>query len=372
MRLHYTGFLLLLIITFGCSESEKQEPPACTTDPLTENLTTRAFKMGFTTWPYGPEVEDKNETYQFIASHADIYSEQIDEYIPWNAWINNSPLPSPFVDDIENRKSNKVMGHQLLVSVSLLNSSRNDLLEDVDGTIPGDVALNDQKIEDAYFKHLQYIINALDPDYLVFAMEVNDLKINAPDKWEAYKLLGPNIRSRIKSAYPNLKISESITLHNYFNPDGTDQEAFIADITSYANSNNDFAAISFYPFFKGLHSQDDFQQAFNFLHNHITLPIAFVETAHLAEDLNIENLNLNIASDPCEQLAYLDELFSHAQNYNYEFIIWWAYRDFDQLWETFPEEYKDLGQLWRDTGLLDENGEKRPAFVLWETVFNLK
>jgi hypothetical protein len=55
---------------------------------------------------------------------------------------------------------------------------------------------------------------------------------------------------------------------------------------------------------------------------------------------------------------------------DYEFIIWWAHRDFDALWETFPPELRDLGQLWRDTGLLDESGNERQAFLLWSEQLN--
>jgi hypothetical protein len=39
----------------------------------------------------------------------------------------------------------------------LLNNERNDLASDFDGTIPNYTSLNDVEIEDAYFKHIQYI-----------------------------------------------------------------------------------------------------------------------------------------------------------------------------------------------------------------------
>lgn len=35
---------------------------------------------------------------------------------------------------------------------------------------------------------------------------------------------------------------------------------------------------------------------------------------------------------------------------------------------SFPDSVKDLGRLWRDTGLVNENGQKRPAMETWRTV----
>ncbi|HKK61971.1 MAG TPA: hypothetical protein VJ951_05395, partial [Bacteroidales bacterium] len=129
----------------------------------------------------------------------------------------------------------------------------------------------------------------------------------------------------------------------------------------------DFVAISFYPFFKNQNSVNDFQQTFDFLHNRIDKPIAFVETCHLAENLLVTNLNLSISGNEVEQNSYLETLLTNAQEQNYEFVIWWAHRDYDALWETFPPELKDIGKLWRDTGLLDEDGNERVSYTTWKT-----
>jgi hypothetical protein len=361
--------LSILILSIGCNK-DKINPISCENDNSMDVISTRDFNMGFSTWSFGPDEVDREETYQFITSNSDIYSEQIDNKIPWNTWINNTDLPSEFTDDIEFRVSRRLNNHQLLLSVSLLNTDRDDLEEDYDGSIPEHNTLNDTIIENAYFKHLQYLITQFNPDYLVIAMEVNDLKLKSDTKWNEYKLLMANIRSRLKAIYPNLQLSESITLHNWFNPEVDNRADYIAEITNYINQNLDFAAISFYPFFKGEHSKSEFQEAFDFLNSHVNIPIAFVETTHLAENLSISSFDLNIESNVCEQKEYLETLLLNAYNHNYKFIIWWAYRDYDELWATFPPEFQDIGKLWRDTGLLDENGKERPAYAVWKDIFN--
>jgi len=246
---------------------------------------------------------------------------------------------------------------------------RSDLAEDFDGTIPDYTNLNDIEIEDAYFKHVRFLIDEFTPDYLVIAIEVNELKLKSESKWQAYKLLMQNVKSRIKQLYPNLKISESISLQNLYEPEVSNPNEYIDEIVNYMNQ-MDFVAISYYPFLKGQHSKTEFQQTFDFLHSKISKPIAFVETGTIAEDLSVPNFNLFIEGNVCEQNDYVETLLTNAQIQNYEFVIWWAHRDFDALWKTFPEEVKDLGKLWKDTGLLDENNNKLLSYTTWKTVLN--
>ncbi len=364
-------FASLFILTFftllGCNKDEPVE--ICETENFFDEYASRNFKMGFSTWLYAPTQASKDDTYQFIGKNSDIYSEQVDDKIPWSAWINNLTLPVEFTDDIASRVSNKISNSQLVVSIGLLNGDRGDLAEDFDGNTPSYSALNDQEIEDAYFKHVEYIVDALQPNYLVIAMEANELKIKSDSKWNEYKLLIAAVKARIKQAYPSLKVSESITLHNLYQLDISNPENYIDEIVDYANQ-LDFVAISYYPFFKNQHSKTEFQQTFDFLHSKINKPIAFVETSHIAEDLSVTSFDLFIPGNTCEQNAYLETLLTNAQNENYEFVIWWAHRDFDALCQTFPEEVKDLGKLWRDTGVLDDSGNERHAFVTWKRVFD--
>ncbi|SRR6056297_595502 len=328
----------------------------------------RNYMMGFTTWSFGPTVQDVNDTYAFIGNNTDIYTEHIDNKIPWNAWINDLTLPSEFTNEINGRIDRKLNAKQLLLSVSLLNSNRDELAEDFNDSIPSYTNLNDIEIEDAYFKHINYLVNQFEPDFLVIAIEVNELRLRADNKWDGYTLLIQNVKSRIKELHPNLPISESISLHNLYQPDITNATEYIDEIISHMNQ-MDFVAISFYPFLNNQNSVNDYQQTFDFLHNRINIPIAFVETCHLAENLLVPNLNVSISGNEVEQNSYLKTLLTNAKEQNYEFVIWWTHRDYDALWETFPPEVKDIGKLWRDTGLLDEDGNERVSYTTWKTSF---
>lgn len=363
------SLVLFTVVLASCSSEEPVNNEDCITNEFYCNDDPRNFKMGFSTWPYAATIASVESTYQFIGDHSDIYSEHIDAQIPWNAWINDLSLPDAFTSDISSRASRKISDKTLTVSVSLLNSERSELAFDYDGSIPAYAELNDKQIEDAYFKHLSYITDRLNPEYLVVSIEGNELLNNSPEKWEGYKLLMANIRTRIHQEYPTVKISESITLHNFYQPDVSDPDTYIQELANYANS-LDFVAISFYPFFKGQQSKADFQKAFDFLHEHVNQPIAFAETSHLSEDLVVESYSLSIPGNPSEQNEYLQTLVKNAHENDYKYVIWWAHRDYDALWETFPAEAKDLGKLWLSTGLVEESGTPKEAFATWEFVFN--
>jgi hypothetical protein len=374
MKQNYLALTLgisIISLLASCRKEAADTADNCTESQFFSNHSERHFEMGFSTWPYAPTMGSVDSTYQFIGQNADVYSEHIDFNIPWNAWINGQPLPSGFTNEIEGRKSRKIAGKKLTVSVSLLNSARNGLATDFDGSLPWFSTLNDTHIANAYFNHLQYITQQLMPDYLVMAIEVNELLLHDPEMWEGYKLLMANLRPRIQQYMPSLLVSESITLHNLYRPDVANPEEYKAEILKYVNA-LDWVPISFYPFFKGLDTRDGFQDAFDFIHENIKKPIAFAETSHLSEDLNVASFNLSIPGSPCGQNAYLETLLTNAQENRYKYVIWWAHRDYNALWETFPEEVKDVGKLWIGTGLVNEDGVKKEAYSTWRKAWDIK
>lgn len=362
--------ILAIIMLFVSSCSDNSDPqieePG---DGFFESYDTRKFSMGFTTWPFEPTQEAVASTDTFLSSNGDIYSEHIDSEIPWSAWMNDTELPVAFTDMVANRAARRTSENTMTLSLSLLNLGRNDLMPDFDGTVPDYNSLDDSHIENAYYQHVKYLVEQLSPAYLVIAVEVDGLLKHTPEKWEAFKSLMAKVKGRIKMDYPSLKISESVMLHGFYQPDFGVPQYVTSEVSSYVNS-MDFAAISFYPFLKGLSSKSQFQEAFDFLHTKIQVPIAFAETGHLSEDLAIEGFDLFISGNQSEQNDYLQTLLINAQEENYEYVIWWTHRDYDLLWATFPEDLKDLGKIWISNGVVNEDGELKEAYTSWQTAFS--
>ncbi len=112
-----------------------------------EKIDNRNFKMGFSTWSYGPNLEDREINYELIKENGDIYSEQIDDLIPWNAWINGTTLPTNFVEDIDYRVSKMSSLNQVVLSISPLNTDRSDFIGDWNGSgTPSYTSLNDSTL----------------------------------------------------------------------------------------------------------------------------------------------------------------------------------------------------------------------------------
>ena len=362
MKLHLIKYLILILLLSACKK-EKQKDTS-----FFSNYNHRDFKMGFTTWPYARTIQAVDDTYNFLTDNTDIYAEHIDHFIPWNAWMNNTALPSEFVDNIQSKVNRKLPGKKLLLSIGLLNNSRDDLMSDFDGTTPTYTHLNDAHIIDAYYKHVHYLVNALQPDRLVIAIEVNKLLLVNAIKWQEYKLMISEVKTRIKNDYPDLPISESMMLHVLLDAQSQHLDTYINEIFAYSNQ-LDFTSISFYPFSNNLHSKTDFQSAFDFLHQHTTNTIAFVETGNISKDLIIPSLNVNIRGSETEQKIYLETLCINAQEHQYDFIIWWTHRDYTALWQTFPPEIKDLASTWLSTGIITDDGTQRPSYTSWQKAF---
>lgn len=98
----YFNYLLLSLILISCSSDDD-----VVDDPIGffAEFDQRNFSMGFTTWPYGPDLEDVQNTDAFLDANGDIYAEHIDNNIPWSSWMNNTALPSSFVNEIAGKKN---------------------------------------------------------------------------------------------------------------------------------------------------------------------------------------------------------------------------------------------------------------------------
>jgi len=353
---------LSLLFLLSCSKDEtSDENKSFFTDD------NRNFYMGFSTWPYALTTQAYNDTYQFINRNSDIYEEIISPKIPWDAWINNTALPAEFTNEVYRCVNHKIPGKKLVLSVSVLSIFKNDLAPDYNGYIPTYTYFSDSEIENAYFKHLKYLIEMLQPQYLIYGIEMNELYIRNPSQWPYYKILMNHIRQRLKTEFPDLPIAESISLHSLYLSPLSNASNYQNEIFNYANQ-MDFVPISFYPFFNDLKTSGEFHAAFDFLLSHINKPIAISETGMNAENIDVDVYNFHRTGDENRQNEYLKSLLLIAQEHQFEFIIWWTHRDYYETWQALPSEIQNLAKIYLSCGLVKNNGTYRPVYNSWKEV----
>jgi hypothetical protein len=355
--MRYFSILILATLTFiACKKNNPQKV-----------IKARTFDMGFSSKSFGTEESQQNQTYDTIQKYGDIYLEKITSSIPWDVLIDNtsSNLPEYIAKEV-NYKASKKNGDKLILGFNLLNKDRTHLQTDYNGNFPNVNSINDPSIVNAYFKYISYYIIRLTPQYVILSMDSNELLFKNKSIWSEYKALLTKIRIKAKNQFPEIKFSQSVSLHYWENPPVQDFAAYNAEIQGLYNG-YDFAAISYYPYFNDQHDRKSFQKSFDFLKDHIEIPIAIVETGHIANNLIDSDIN-NTESNEDEQENYLNTLLINAHNNEYDFVIWNIHQDYDLFWEALPDWTQASSKVYRDTGLKDETGLDRKVFKTWKEI----
>jgi len=352
-------FAILLVILFSLLTgfaSESQAP--------------RRFLMGFTSWSSGTTPEATQATYEFISHSADAITEHI-EGVPWTEALSGEPFRKGFLENIERRKKNQPKGLKLVLAISPLNMGRSALADyygDKENMpLPEEFRgkhFNDPVIKKTYLNYCRRMAEYFKPDYWIIGIESNELLNNTPAEWENYLELSRSIYAELKRQYPNTPLAQSVTLHKLLDKHNAHLDEYQQKISQFIAS-YDFNAISFYPFFLGMHERKEFQSAFESIPKFGDKPIAISESGHPAEPIIAKTWNLNIPATPEEQNDFVEAMLAAAQKEGYLFVTLFACKDFDEMWQSFPDSVKDLGRLWRDTGIVDEMNNKRPAYFSW-------
>jgi hypothetical protein len=359
-----TVTLILGIVLISCSKDEG----------MTQSSDNRSFYMGVTPWPSDLSIEEVNKTYAFINNHCDIVAHHFNEGIPYEEFHRNLPLPKALVDDVAFRKSKVKTSQSIFLSVSALaisrkekdiyykNSTMSDNLKEQWIKLPFD----DPKIVDAYAKYMLWLIKEFQPIYVNYGVESN---LNNWDEkgFKEYKSFLALVYARLKASHPSLPIFISFMVGE--NAAGYNKARQLLPYT-------DFIALSAYPYTLNMPNQgsdpnnipDDFFE--KFIQLDTSKPLAIAETGYIAQDLQINEFNLKIKGTENWQKSYLDKMLRLCKKHEARFFIWFTAKDYDRLIETvkgqgLSQDILSLMTLWRDTGLIDEQGKSRPSFHLW-------
>ena len=334
---------------------------------------TRTFYMGTTPFPADITVEEVDKVYTFVNTHCDIVSHHINEGIPYEEFYNGSSLPVDFVNNINYRKARTAAGKKVFLSVAALDIDRVSKDHFFEGSQVSEATkeywenlpFDDPKVITAYVNYINWLINELHPVYVNYGVESNRATWNTTD-FNQYKNFLTAVYQQLKAMHPELPFFIS------FMVDTSDAGL------NYANQLlhlTDFMGLSSYPY--GINADatsnpDDIPD--NFFSRYIELapdkPLAFAETGYMAQDLIIPDYGLNKQGTPEWQNAYLEKVLQLCEDKEAVLFIWFCPKDYDAMVVTLANQGAEqsilnLISLWRDTGLVDENDNARPAYYTW-------
>lgn len=337
---------------------------------------TRSFYMGTTTWPADLTAADVDTAYRFLYEHCDIISQHFDDGIPYEEVLTGTPWPSKMWQDIQFRAS-KSIGKNVFLSVSALDLTRKAKAEYYQAstqdtsikTIWKNRAFDDSLVIITYIKYIEELIRIFKPVMLNYAVESNLLTWE-PAGFNSYKSFLSAVYSKLKANHPELPIFLSVMVD--------ESNASLQNASALMNW-TDYLALSSYPYLTvsssnggntnpELFPSDYYNRFIDLAPNK---PLAFAETGYIAEDLTIPSASLTKRGQPDWQRKFLENVLELCDRKNALLFIWFCSKDYDKGIETIKNNglYQELFTYWRDIGLYDQQGQKRPSFFLWDDWF---
>lgn len=370
-------FLILLIILIGCSKNNDEVIPISTKEK-------RTFYMGTTPWPADLTVAEVNKTYDFINNNCDIVAHHFDEGIPFEEAFNNTAMPNSLVDNVNFRLQKTAPTKKIFLSVSALAINRKAKASYYNGATTANttktywenLSFDDPKVITAYVNYVNWLIGKFHPIYVNYGVESNAMLWNASE-FAKYKYFVAQVYQKLKIDNPNIPLFISFIVDE--SPQGLDYANQLINYT-------DFVALSAYPYIGVSSSANGDTNPANFPANYFekyinlsaTKPLAFAETGYAAENLVIPDLNLNKQSNEIYQKDYLEKVLDICKNKKAKLFIWFCPKDYNALITNFQnqgiysQQTINLLSLWKDIGLINENGVQRPAYNSWINWMNIE
>jgi len=339
--------------------------------------TSRSFHLGFTQVILGESPEAIERLYKALAEHADMITLHYDGGIPWPEALAEKPYPKKVEEEIAFRKSRLRNDPKVYLAVTPIALMRNALApywgnqrqEGLAGSErPGDWKNKDfdnPEVIAAYTNHCRRMIREFKPDYMAYGIEVNMLAMSNRAGFRKYLVFMKEVYEALKKENPNLPIFLTSQIDHYYKDKENQREA-VRQLLPYT----DYIAVSCYPYMEG-HTPDNLPEDWfsQVAELDPSKPFAIAETGYAAEDVVILDWNVNVPGSEEWQAWYTRFILGESNRLNGRFVVWFFAHDFDAFFNQFEGE--ELGAMefarwWRDTGLLDGNGNPRESLHIWD------
>ena len=377
--------LVIFYCLLGQNESKIPEKipalPEISLEPL-QLPVKRNFKLGFTYQPHAWSEEAFKEAYSFAEKNGDLISIYIDEGVPWEESYYEKPFPEIFQRELEKRVEGS-KNQSVVLTLNVLGVDRKSLANNWTGEdslsfnkpkLPGifkGKRFNSPEIIEAYFRYCSRVIEMFKPEYFFYAGESNwNFEGVNTNEFKGFLQFSKEIYGKLKAKYPNLPISQEFVLAS------PEKMVNKWDMTAALLEYSDLFGVSSYPYVVDASetkgdasklSQEWFSQVSKRFSDK---PITILETGFNAKGFSYWG-NV-IQGNESSQDYYLRFLLIEAQRHNFEFVVWWVYRDYDELWKLMEANGVDEAfSQWRSTGVLDGLGNERASYQTWKAWHSL-
>jgi hypothetical protein len=329
----------------------------------------RSFLMGFTDFPSGRTQAAVDDAYRILRDDADLVVYHFDDGVPWQEAATGAPYDPAVQARIAYQVAHRPAGHALLLDVTPIDFFRSGLALHLGAsareplTPPWDtVGFGDSLVIRAFTAHCERMIQAYQPDYFAYGIEVNMLAEFAPAKWPGFVVLAESVSTTLKRNHPALPVFTTIQLELAYTHQATNGPAVLQALQW-----SDILAVSTYPYSLPAAPGD---LPSNYFTGLAALaggkPFAISETGWPAEPITAP-YPIVIPASPADQDAYVRRLLGDLDTMHGVFINWFISRDYDSLWVSDLQNSPDsaLTRIWRDDGLYTGDGSPRPALQTW-------
>ena len=376
--------LVLMLMVLGTLLEQEPAPPVPVLAeidlPERELPSRRKFLMGFAYQPYDWSEEAFLNTFDFAQENGEFILHYLDDGAPWIEALEGRPYPANVEADLGRRLENIRPGQQVILVANALAVDREQLggnwgaEASIDPGAPNrrpgifkDMTFDDPEVITSFGNFCENLIDRFKPKYFFYSAEVNWAYSDPDGKtFKSFLAFSKAIYTRLKKRYPALPVSLEFIVAN---------EEFMrerAETTRALLEYSDLFGVSSYPYVAEA-SPDVLGDATKIPDNWFSIirelfprkPIAVLETGFNAEGFSY--WDRSIPGNQSSQDAYLRFLLAEAQRMDFEFVAWWVHRDYDLLWEKMSASgVDDAFAQWRDTGLLDGDGNPRRSFETWK------
>lgn len=332
---------------------------------------------GFTPFPYDATAEAVMRTHALVTEHATLYALHFDDCVPWQAMLENQPLPARLQQDWQDLRQRLPQTHRVYVALTPGDKDRRRLAPpcaatDKPGPLPPElqnVPLDHPRVKQAYLAYARRAVQQFKPHFLNIGIEMGNMALRAPKDWPHFAALYEHVYAALKQEFPGVLIGFSI------NPQMLREPQTAARVKPLVER-SDYLGLSFYPYSEPMErklgapamapGQAGWQEMLAWVRSYTTKPLALCETGFTTQDVKLNKYDLHLRGDTAQQEAYVRDLVSITKRDQYLFVIWFLLIDYDKLYAKMPPG-SEVNLLWRNIGLFDGDLRPKPAWQAWQT-----